>query len=478
MQPVYLHEPRIGAIVKRIPLLFSLFFLTSLAQSLEASDLSGPQRPAGLLESKPAAQVVEIGPGSITLTRQEIDSLIYPKSGARLHFPSLDRYTGNEQTGLEFTRINVFAPNAKIRVLAQEGVEFLAPDHREFYLASNTTTGIGIAVDPGTGEVRGFINRQGSKLEIKGNIIGQLQLSVIEEPQAASNSCGTELSGQPLDIQQKLASPAYMSASAAEAGELISYEAVVAIDTDNEWLDGFNDNTTTAMNWITDIFLAMNVFYERDVETRLLIGDVTLRTGTGDPYTEPSDRVAQLNEFGAYWKDNMGAVERQFAAMLSGRSINGGSFSGIAWVDQFCEYGRTWGAQTPGSFSYNAIGNNRTAGNTAIYLGHEIGHNMGSPHTHCYNPPVDGCYNAGGNGCYSGDPVCPAGGKGTIMSYCHVNNSNGAGCGTSNSEFHPTVQSLIEGNLAAELAAGCILPYNQQPPDDDSIFSQGFESPP
>ena len=466
--------------MKRIPLLFSLFFLMSPAQSVEASGLSGPPQPAGLLESEPAAQVVEIGPGSIALTRQEIDSLIYPKPGARLHFPSLDRYTANEQTGLEFTRINVFAPNAKIRVMSQEGIEFLAPDRRDFYLASNTTTGIGIAVDPDTGEVRGFINRQGSKLEIKGNIIGQLQLSSIVEPQAASNSCGTELSGQPLDIQQKLVNPAFRSASAAEAGELISYEAVVAIDTDNEWLDGFNDNTTTAMNWITDIFLAMNVFYERDVETRLLIGDVTLRTGSDDPYTVPSDRVAQLNEFGAYWKDNMGAVERQFAAMLSGRISSSYGFSGIAWVDQFCEYGRSWGTQTPGSFSYNAIGYNRTAGNTAIYLGHEIGHNMGSPHTHCYNPPVDSCYNAGGSSCYTGTPECPNGGsgRGTIMSYCHVNNSNGAGCGTSNSEFHPTVQSLIEGNLAAELAAGCILPYNQQPPDDDSIFSEGFESTP
>ena len=50
--------------VKRIPLLYSLFCLTPLAQSLEASDLSGPPQAAGLLESKSAAQVVEIGPGS------------------------------------------------------------------------------------------------------------------------------------------------------------------------------------------------------------------------------------------------------------------------------------------------------------------------------------------------------------------------------------------------------------------------------
>jgi hypothetical protein len=181
--------------VKRIPLLFFLFCLAPLAQSLEASGLSGQPQAVGFLERKTAAQDAEIRPGSIALTRQEIDSLIYPRPGVALRFPSLDRYTGNEQKGLEFTRINVFAPNAQIRVLAEDGAEFLVPDSRHFYLASNATTGIGLAVDSGTGEVRGFINRQGSKLEIKGNIIGQLQLTAIEEPQAASISCETELSG-------------------------------------------------------------------------------------------------------------------------------------------------------------------------------------------------------------------------------------------------------------------------------------------
>ena len=79
VQLVYVHEPRIGAKVKRIPLLFSLFFLTSLAQSLEASDLSGPQQPAGLLGTETADQETEIRPGSVALTRREIDSLIYDK---------------------------------------------------------------------------------------------------------------------------------------------------------------------------------------------------------------------------------------------------------------------------------------------------------------------------------------------------------------------------------------------------------------
>jgi hypothetical protein len=446
--------------VKRRSLLILLYLLSPLSQAQQGSGLAGPPQPPGFLDKNATRPVVEIRPGSIALTRQEIDALIYSSPAAVLRFPSLDRFTGNQESGLEFTRIRMFAPGARLRVLTDQGEAVLAQDNRHYYLASNATTGVGIAVNPDTGEASGFVNRQGSKLEIRGNIISQLQMNAIEDTPAGSNSCSTGLDGQPVEIQQKLESPAFVSASASAEGEVISYQAVVAVDTDSEWLDGFADNPTSAMSWITDAFLAMNVFYERDVETRLLIGDVTLRTGS-DPYSVPSNRSDQLDEFGAYWKDNMAQVDRQFAMMLSGRAISGGSFSGIAWIDQFCEYGRSYGSRTVGSFSYNAVGQNRTPGNTAIYLGHELGHNMGSPHTHCYSPPVDGCYNAA-SGCYSGNPVCPSSGSGTIMSYCHVGGTNGAGCGTSNSEFHPTVQSLIENNLAVELAAGCILSYQEQ----------------
>lgn len=58
------------------------------------------------------------------------------------------------------------------------------------------------------------------------------------------------------------------------------------------------------------------------------------------------------------------------------------------------------------------------------------------------------------------------------MSYCHVGGSSGAGCGTSNSEFHATVQSLIESNLGVEMASGCIMPFTGQAPEPE------FESSP
>ncbi|MBT8054138.1 MAG: choice-of-anchor D domain-containing protein [Xanthomonadales bacterium] len=457
--------------MKRILLVFflPLFFLQS--PLLNASEPTGSPRGGGLLGKGKIPEVVEIRPGTIALSRREIDSLIFSKRGAVLRLPTLDEYTGNRETSLEFTRIGLFAPGARVEVVSEQGRENMTPGPREFYLAGNATTGVGLAVNPDTGEISGFINRQGSKLEISGNIVSRLQFSPIAETPDGSNSCATGLDGQPPEVLQKLDAPSFFSASAAAPGEIISYQAIVAVDTDSEWLDGFNDDADAAMNWIADAFLAMNVFYERDVETRLLMGDVILRLGS-DPYSVASGRSDQLDEFGAYWKDNMADVERQFAMMMSGRDIGGYGFSGIAWLDQFCEYGRTWGSRTVGSFSFNAIGSSRTPGNTAIYLGHELGHNMGSPHTHCYNPPVDSCYNAEGNGCFSGDPVCPAAGRGTIMSYCHVGGSNGAGCGTSNSEFHPTVQSLIESNLAVEMAAGCIMPFSEQAPEPE------FESSP
>jgi hypothetical protein len=456
--------------MKRIFCIVALLLISNVAVAQSGEDLLTTPRIPNFFDDQEYPDQQRLVPGSVVFTGQEIDSLILAKPGQSINLPSINTFTGNEDTPLLFKRVNLFAAASQIWLVGEQTVVLPTPGRRHFYIASNETTGIGLAVDPVSGAVTGFANKFGEKLQISGEFISRLDFFPIKDADPDSNFCGTEMKDQPIEALRELTNPAYPSNSAAAAGEAINYQAVVAVETDTEWLDGFGDDTEAAMDWITDVFLAMNVFYERDVETHLLIGDVFLRTGS-DPYSVPSGTYAQLNEFGAYWMTEMGHIDREFASMFSGRNINAGSFSGIAWVDQYCDYGHSanGGTATAGSFSYNAIGSSRTPGNTALFVGHELGHNMGSLHTHCYNPPVDFCYN-GESGCYSETPQCPASGKGTVMSYCHVGGSSGAGCG-SNQEFHPTVQALLETRLATEATAGCIAPYsdpNPQPEFDSS----------
>jgi hypothetical protein len=403
-----------------------------------------------------------ITPGRVVLTAPEIDALILPRSGAPFRFPSIDRFVGTESAPLEFRQVSLFADGSRIVEVAGGMAREQQRPARHYYLAGNRSAGIGLAVDPVSGAVSGVASKGGERLTITGDFVSGLQFEEIAEAEDGAFTCGNGEHDLSFGAPVVESSPAALSVSASAAGEAITYQAVVAVDTDTEWLAGFGNNTTLAMAWITNVFLAMNVLYERDVETRLLIGDVFLRTGN-DPYNPSSDTSVKLNEFGKYWMENMDHVERQFATMFSGRSISPGWFSGRAWIDAYCDNGRLWGSSVPGSYSYNAIGSGFPATAAAHSVGHELGHNMGSPHTHCYSQPVDQCFSGGetykGNPCYNGPTACPADGSGTVMSYCH----GLAGC-DSDTEFHPTVQALLENRLASELVAGCISPYTEVNP--------------
>ncbi len=440
-----------------ISLLLWFFVVPAFAQD-EPDYLTTPPVSTPFVRSNADRPALE--PGRVTLTFEEMDSLILASPDSVLKLESIDAFTDNLESGLDFRRVEVFAPGSRIRLLGSDGEIDLPRDPRQFFIAANESTGIGLAVNSETGEVNGFASKYGQPMKISGDLLGQLDFELLEEAAPGSSFCSTEKQNQPLNNLKGLDSEIVPGVSESPMGASISFQAVVAIETDSEWLDGFGDDTDAATEWITDIFLAMNVFYERDIETRLLIGDVTLRTGS-DPYSVSGSRLLQLKEFGGYWMDNMDGVERQFAAMFSGRDISGGSFSGIAWIDSYCNNGYPTEGGAWGSYSYNAIGSSRTAGNTALFVGHELGHNLGSHHTHCYAEPIDKCYNGEG-GCYSGAPECPVSGKGTVMSYCH----NLGGCG-SLQEFHPTVQSLLESRLASQNAAGCIGTYEEVSPEPE-----------
>src|SRR4030095_2036561 len=108
----------------------------------------------------------------------------------------------------------------------------------------------------------------------------------------------------------------------------------------------------------------------------------------------------KLQEFANVWNTTYSAIPRAVAMMLSGKQPSGGA-SGIAWVNSLCS--KYYGT----SFSQVYTTGTTPSSGDILVVAHELGHNFGSPHTHCYSTPVDNCYNAEA-GCFSGTKSCPA----------------------------------------------------------------------
>lgn len=170
------------------------------------------------------------------------------------------------------------------------------------------------------------------------------------------------------------------------------HSGIVAIDTDNEYMAYWSNNTANVTNYIATLLASINVMYERDLNLRLLQGTTVLRVSTeADPYVQNAGgnaNGAELSEFTNYWNANYpkATYPRSVSTLLSGKQPTATSASGIAWLA---------GSVCASSFDYSFCQLFKVSylfGDTLI-VGHEIGHNLGSPHTHCYaDPKPDTCY--------------------------------------------------------------------------------------
>ncbi len=231
-----------------------------------------------------------------------------------------------------------------------------------------------------------------------------------------------------------------------------SYTATLAIDTDNALLSvKFGNNVTLAANYIASLVAAMNAqTYNPDFTTLSLFQGFTILrpSTTPDPYIAGSGGNAdgdKLNDFTNYWNANYSGITRALALMISGKQPGGFSASGIAWIGNshsalLCNssLGYSFNQIFTGTDDFPDIGK---------LVAHELGHNLGAPHTHCEG--LDQCWNL--EPCYTGPTSCPVGGPGTLMSYCHLTS-----CG-STPHFHPFQQAYVNTNLAGAVGV-CVFP--------------------
>lgn len=171
-------------------------------------------------------------------------------------------------------------------------------------------------------------------------------------------------------------------------------------------------NTTTTLNWITGIHNNIGTLYNND-NISVSLNAVNIWT-TQDPYT--GNYSENLYDF----RDNTQNFNGDLAHL-----VNYPSTTSVAFVDSLC-----------GSYKYAYSGIDMTYGQVPTYswtimaMTHEMGHSMGSYHTHdCVwngdNTPIDGCgAQAGYPGNYPNGSNCslvgPIPSSGTIMSYCHL----------------------------------------------------------
>lgn len=382
---------------------------------------------------------------------------------------------------VELVRFDVYSPDARIvKIEGGQAVELPRSRLAFFHGRSgeDPETRLIVTVDPDTRSLEGMaFTPEGvrellpaGKSQGGGYVVATAEALQPEEG-APAWSCGHKSDGL-----AALSSPSGLGQETAKAITSL-HRATIAVDTDNELMNlKFGNNTTAATNYIANLIARISIMYERDLLVRLVQGFTILRPSTtADPYVQSGTGGAdgaKLQEFSNYWRGGCGGqcanVSRALTMMLSGKQASSNSASGIAWLGGLCS--------TQSGYSFTQVFKfaQDTSANDSSIVGHELGHNFGSDHTHCYSPPIDTCYNAE-SGCYSGGTTsCPAPFSfngvtnitGTSMSYCN----RIGGCGR-REVFHPQTVALLAPIVQARVNQ-CIFPL--APPN--GIFGNGFES--
>lgn len=187
------------------------------------------------------------------------------------------------------------------------------------------------------------------------------------------------------------------------------YQVGIYFELDYDLFKQNNFSSTKAGNWITSVFNNMQTLYSND-GIQVALSSFFVWT-TEDPYSGNTSSDVTLPQF--YISGTIDGDLGQFVG------IDPGGQGGLAYLRGLCGKNASYcdvdlDFEDVPVYSW-----------TVEAMTHEIGHQLGSPHTHACewngnNTPIDVCGAMAGysEGCEDG-PV-PYDDGGTIMSYCHL----------------------------------------------------------
>ena len=164
-------------------------------------------------------------------------------------------------------------------------------------------------------------------------------------------------------------------------------------------------NVTTTTNWLTAVHNNIGTLYNNDAIT-VALSEIYIWT-TADPYT------GTYSQNLAAFRTNRPTFNGDLAHL-----VNSPATTSVAYVNSLCTTSKH--AYSGISLSYSNV---PVYSWTIMAMTHEMGHSLGSPHTHACawngnSTAIDGCGPSAGysEGCNAPLPT----NGGTIMSYCHL----------------------------------------------------------
>ena len=320
------------------------------------------------------------------------------RTGSPTAIPNVKTVAGTPLT-LQVEPFNPFLPTAQ--VLDGDGV--LSPSPAKLFRGE-------IAGRPGSLVVIGE-DPQISVVILDGDVFSLVDTpgGLALEPMPLPETAGTFAC---LIEEVALAKPGRSSLATPRAPLAATPMIAMAFETDHELFSRLG-SATAVQNYVGALAAIMSVVLRRDLGVDVRVAFVGIWSSSQDPW-RATTAEGMLPEVEAYWLSNeqRRSVTRSTIQFLSGKS----QLRGLATLGTLCR---------PDSVSVVSGLSGHLSSKTPVWDSvaslHELGHTLGSDHTHCYTPPVDRCCDCATEAnCASqgGGPVPPGGG--TLMSYCQL----------------------------------------------------------